>query len=111
MISPSDGDTSDNDDNGEDADTCSCCHYEKQNGGEGDAGGGCQCHSILDNVTRLNGVLSELDLIEEIVNPAIVTAVYEQVHFFFALYHVRHLRYLRLTPTISNLKRNKKNSN
>ena len=30
-------------------------------------------------MTRLNGILSDLDLIEEVVNHAIVTSIYEQV--------------------------------
>ena len=77
-----DGGTSENEDNDddEDGDTCPGCHYEKRQDGDGN---GCQCTVILENVTKLNGVLWELDLIDEIVNPAVVKALYEQVRLCF----------------------------
>lgn len=76
-----DGGTSENEDNddNEDGDTCPGCHYEKQQDSDGD---GCQCNIILENVTKLNGVLWELDLIDEILNPAVVKALYEQVRLY-----------------------------
>ena len=39
----------------------------------------CKCQLVLDNFIALNKILAELDLIEHVSNPAIISMVYYQV--------------------------------
>ena len=42
----------------------------------------CRCQDMLNNFTKLNKLLADLNLIEDISNPAIVSVVYEQLTDF-----------------------------